>query len=115
MEAMARASYEAELRAATLDPKRQVLAAHALAPRRTVTLLADTVLATQRRAVEASWGSLLRRGAESDLWRVLEAAHLLRLCRPGHQRWIRARRQDLARTEEASAARHHRARRSRRT
>ena len=93
MDAMARAS-EAELRAAQLDLRQQVVAAHAqaLANQRTVALLADTVVATQRRAVEASWSSY--RVGSSDLWRVFEAMHSLYTEEIG---LIRAR-QDLART-----------------
>jgi outer membrane protein len=94
MDAMARA-YEAELRAATLDLQQQVLGTHAtaLSDQRTVTLLADTVLATQRRAVEASWGSYS--AGASDLWRVLEATHSLY----GQDVALIRARQDLARTE----------------
>jgi cobalt-zinc-cadmium efflux system outer membrane protein len=94
LEAMAR-SYEAERRAAALDLQQQVLATHALAlaDQRTVTLLADTVLATQRRAVEASWGSYS--AGASDLWRVLEATHSLY----GQDIALIRARQDLARTE----------------
>src|SRR5207247_234670 len=58
MDAMARAS-EAELAAAELDLGAQVAAAHAAAAaaQRTVSLLADTVVTTQTRAVDASWVS----------------------------------------------------------
>ena len=73
---MARAA-GAERRAAELDLLREASAAHAqaLAAQRTIGLLADTVVATQRRAVEASW-SAYTAGA-SDLWRVFEANHAL--------------------------------------
>lgn len=76
MEAMARAS-EHELRAATLDLDQEVrsLSAMARAERRTVALLADTVLTTQRRAVAASWSAY--DAGLSDLWRVFEATHTL--------------------------------------
>jgi outer membrane protein TolC len=74
MDAMARAK-DAELQAARLDVEQQIVATHAaaLSNRRTVTLLADTVLATERRAVEASWSSYV--AGASDLWRVFEATH----------------------------------------
>lgn len=76
MDAMARAS-ESELRAATLDLDQQTrgLYASARGDARTVSLLADTVVTTQRRAVEASW-SAYDAGA-TDLWRVFEATHSL--------------------------------------
>jgi len=76
MDAMARAS-EAEGRAAELELAERVAAAHAaaMAAARTVGLLADTVVTTQGRAVQASWAAY---GAgTTDLWRVLEAAHAL--------------------------------------
>jgi outer membrane protein TolC len=94
MDALARAS-EAELRAARLDLRQQVLAAHAqaLADQRTVALLADTVLAIQRRAVEASWSSY--RVGSSDLWRVFEAMHSLY----GEDVAMARARQDLAHTQ----------------
>ena len=76
MDAMARAS-EAERHAAELELLGQVRGTHAAAnaAQRTVSLLADTVVATQSRAVDASWVAY---GAGStDLWRVFEASHAL--------------------------------------
>ena len=76
MDAMARAA-EAERRAAELDLARQVTTAHAAAAAaaRTIALLADTVVTTQTRAVDASWAAY---GAgTTDLWRVLESTHAL--------------------------------------
>jgi len=76
MDAMARAS-EAERRATELELRQEVTAAHAMAAaaRRTVGLLADTVMTTQRRALEASWTSY--RAGMADLWRVFESTHAL--------------------------------------
>jgi outer membrane protein TolC len=76
MDAMARAS-EAERRAAELDLRAQVAAVHATAAaaQRTVSLLADTVVTTQRRASDASWVSY--RAGTTDLWRVFESTHAL--------------------------------------
>jgi outer membrane protein, heavy metal efflux system len=76
LEAMARAS-EAERRAAELELRQQVASAHAeaAARRRTMSLLADTVLTTQQRAVEASWSAY--RAGTTDLWRVFESNHAL--------------------------------------
>lgn len=76
MEAMARAS-EAERMAAELDLRAQVAGTHATAAaaRRMVGLLADTVVATQRRASDASWVSY--RAGTTDLWRVFESTHAL--------------------------------------
>jgi outer membrane protein TolC len=76
MDAMARAS-EAERVAAELDLRAQVAAIHATAAaaRRTVGLLADTVVTTQRRASDASWVSY--RAGTTDLWRVFESTHTL--------------------------------------
>ena len=93
MDAMARAS-ESDLRAATLDLNQQTrgLYANARGDARTVSLLADTVVTTQRRAVEASW-SAYNAGA-TDLWRVFEATHSLY---SEEVALIRAR-QDLTRT-----------------
>src|SRR5262245_27413527 len=76
MDAMARAA-DAGRRAAELDLARQVTSAHAAAAAaaRTITLLRDTVLTTQQRAVDASWAAY---GAgTTDLWRVLESTHAL--------------------------------------
>ena len=94
MDAMARAS-ESERRAVELELQQQVSAVHAaaVAAQRTVALLADTVVATQRRAVDASWVSYS--AGSTDLWRVFEASHslyneLIALTRA---------RQDLARAE----------------
>ena len=94
MDAMARAS-ESDLRAATLDLDQQARSVHASArsDQRTVVLLADTVVVTQRRAVAASW-SAYNAGA-TDLWRVFEATHALY---NEEVALVRAR-QDLARTE----------------
>lgn len=94
MDAMARAN-EAEMLATRLDLIQQVLAAHAsaLSDQRAVTLLADTVVTTQQRAVSASWSSY---GAgATDLWRVFEATHALY----GEQVALVRARQDLVRTE----------------
>ena len=76
MDAMARAS-QAERRGVELELRRQVVSAHAEAARaaRTVSLLADSVIAVQHRAVEASWTSY--RAGTTDLWRVFEATHSL--------------------------------------
>lgn len=76
MEAMARAS-EAERRGAELELRRQVVAAHIemTAQGRTTALLADTVITTLHRAVEASWTAY--RAGSTDLWRVFESAHAL--------------------------------------
>jgi outer membrane protein TolC len=76
MDAMARAS-EAERTAAELDLRAEVAAVHATAAaaRRTVGLLADTVVTTQRRASDASWVSY--RAGTTDLWRVFESTHAL--------------------------------------
>ena len=94
MDAMARAN-EAELRSATLDLQQQVLATHAtaVADQRSVTLLADTVVVTQRRAVDASWSAYS--AGSSDLWRVFEATHSLY----GEEVALTRARQDLSRTE----------------
>jgi len=76
LDAMARAN-EAEARAAQLELRRQVASAHAAAAaaQRTVRLYADTVVAVQRRAVDASWVSYS--SGTTDLWRVFEASHTL--------------------------------------
>jgi outer membrane protein TolC len=76
MDAMARAA-ESERRAAELELRQQVSALHAsaAAARRAVSLLADTVVVTQRRAVDASWSAYA--AGSTDLWRVFEAAHAL--------------------------------------
>ena len=94
MDAMARAS-EAELTAAALDLAAQVAAAHAsaAAAQRTVGLLADTVVTTQRRAVDASWVSY--RAGATDLWRVFESAHALY----SEEIALMRARQELARAE----------------
>jgi outer membrane protein TolC len=75
-DAMARAA-AAERREAELDLAREAHALHAeaRAAARTVTLLADTVVVTQERAVEAAW-SAYAAGAV-DLYRVFDAAHAL--------------------------------------
>lgn len=94
MDAMARAS-ESELRAAQLDLDQQIVSlyANARANARIVSLLADTVVVTQRRAVAASW-SAYDAGA-TDLWRVFEATHALY----GEEVVLIRARQDLTRTE----------------
>jgi outer membrane protein TolC len=94
MEAMARAA-ESELRAATLELQQQtrVLDATARADARKVALLADLVVTTQRRAVQASWSAY--DAGSTDLWRVLEATHALY----GQEVALTRARQDLARTE----------------
>jgi outer membrane protein TolC len=94
MDAMARAS-ASDLHAATLglDQQARSLQASAKAYLRTVSLLADTVVTTQRRAVAAS-RSAYDAGA-TDLWRVFEASHALYT---EEVALIRAR-QDLLRTE----------------
>ena len=76
MDAMARAS-ESERHGVELELRRQVAATHAaaVAARRSVTLLADTVIAIQHRALEASWSGY--RAGTTDLWRVFESAHAL--------------------------------------
>lgn len=94
MEAMARAS-EVERRGAELELRQQVVSAHASAAgaRQMVSLLADTVIATQHRAVEASWTSY--RAGTTDLWRVFEATHSLY----GEEIALVRARQELARAE----------------
>lgn len=94
MDAMARAS-ESDLRAATLDLDQRARSLHAIArsDQRTVSLLADTVVTTQRRAVAASW-SAYNAGA-TDLWRVFEATHALY----SEEVALTRARQDLLRTE----------------
>lgn len=76
MDAMARAT-EADRRAAELDLLEQLRSglASAGASQRTVGLLADTVVVTQQRAVEASWSAYS--AGTTDLWRVFEATHTL--------------------------------------
>lgn len=94
MDAMARAT-ESDLRAASLDLDQQIrgLYASRRSDRRTVSLLADTVVVTERRAVEASL-SAYDAGA-TDLWRVFEATHSLY----DEEVALARARQDLARTE----------------
>lgn len=74
MDAMAAAT-ESERRALALELEAEVAAAHAeaVAAARSVSLLADTVLVTYRRALDASWSGYT--AGTSDLWRTLEAAH----------------------------------------
>jgi outer membrane protein TolC len=76
MDAMARAS-ESERLAAEVSLRGQVAATHAsaLAAQRSARLLADTVVVTQRKALEASWSAYAV--GQTDLWRVFEAAHAL--------------------------------------
>jgi multidrug efflux system outer membrane protein len=92
MDAMARAS-ENELLAAKLDLDQQARSLHASArsAQRIVSLLADTVVTTQRRAVQASWSSY--DAGSTDLWRVFEASHALY----GEEVALLRARQDLAR------------------
>ena len=94
MDAMARAS-EAERREAELELRREVVAVHAAAAaaQATVRLIADTVVTTQRRAVDASW-SAYGAGA-TDLWRVFEASHSLY----AEEIALTRARQDLARAQ----------------
>jgi outer membrane protein TolC len=75
-DAMAEAT-EAERRAMTLDLEAAVAGVHAdaFASARTVRLLADTVVVTYRRALDASWSAYI--AGTADLWRTLEAAHRL--------------------------------------
>ncbi len=74
--AMERAA-QAERREAELELTRRVrtLHAEARAASRMVALLADTVVATQARAVEASWSAYA--AGSTDLSRVFEANHML--------------------------------------
>ncbi len=94
MDAMARAS-EAERRGVELELRQQVATTHAAAAaaQRSVGLLADTVLTTQRRAVEASWTAY--RAGTTDLWRVFESNHELY----GEEIALVRARQELARAE----------------
>lgn len=94
LDARARAA-ESDLRAARLDLAREArrLAAVAVADRRTVALLADTVVAVQERALAAAWSAYT--AGSADLGRVLEATHDVYEQRVA---LVRAR-QDLARTE----------------
>jgi outer membrane protein TolC len=94
MDAMAEAS-RSERRAAELDLREQVTSAWAAAAaaQRTVGLLADTVLVTQRRAVDASW--VAYSAGTTDLWRVFEASHTLYQ----EQVALERARQDLARAQ----------------
>jgi outer membrane protein TolC len=75
-DAMARAA-EAERRDAALSLQEEARALHAdaRAAVRTVSLLADTVVTTQSRAMEAAWSAYS--AGTTDLWRVFEAAHTL--------------------------------------
>jgi outer membrane protein len=94
MDAMARAS-TSELRAATLELDQQARSLHAGArsAQRSISLLADTVVTTQRRAVAASWSAY--DAGTTDLWRVFEATHALY----GEEAALIRARQDLARNE----------------
>jgi outer membrane protein TolC len=76
LDAMARVR-DAEQRSAELELRREVVAAHleAEAQARTEALLADTVITTLERAVDASWTGY--RAGTMDLWRVFESAHAL--------------------------------------
>ncbi len=75
-DAMARAA-AAERRETELDLARGAHALHAdaRAAARTVSLLADTVVTTQRRAMDAAWSAYS--AGSIDLWRVFESAHAL--------------------------------------
>jgi len=66
---------EAERRTTTLELESELvsLRAHAAASRRTVALLADTVLVAQRRALAAAWSAY--EAGSNDLTGVLDAAH----------------------------------------
>jgi len=94
MDAMARAS-TSELRAATLELDQQARSLHASArsAQRSVSLLADTVVTTQRRAVAASWSAY--NAGTTDLWRVFEATHALY----SEEVALTRARQELARNE----------------
>jgi outer membrane protein TolC len=94
MDAMARAS-ESERRVAELDLRREVVAAHVemMAQGRTAVLLADTVITTLQRTIEASWTAY--RAGTTDLWRVFESAHALY----GHEIALARARQARARAE----------------
>jgi len=76
LDAMARAR-ESDRRAAELELERELVMAHveATAQARTEALLADTVITTLERAVDASWTAY--RAGTLDLWRVFESAHTL--------------------------------------
>jgi outer membrane protein TolC len=76
MDAMARAA-DAERRAVELELREQVEATRAAlsGSMRTASLLADTVVVTQKRALDASWSAYT--AGTTDLWRVFEAAHTL--------------------------------------
>jgi outer membrane protein TolC len=74
LEAMAREA-QAEGRAAELELRERAagLDAAIAAGVRTIHLLADTVVVTQQRAVDASWSAYS--AGTTDLWRVFEASH----------------------------------------
>jgi outer membrane protein TolC len=76
MDAMARAA-AAERRSAELALRQELegARAQAFAAGRIVRLLADTVVVTQQRAVDASWSAYS--AGITDVWRVFEAAHTL--------------------------------------
>jgi outer membrane protein TolC len=94
MDAMARAA-EAERRAAelTLRQELETVRAQAFAANRIVRLLADTVVVTQQRALDASWSAYSV--GTTDLWRVFEAAHTLY----GEEVALSRARQELARAQ----------------
>jgi outer membrane protein TolC len=94
MDAMARAA-DSDLRAATLELDQQSRSLHASArsDQRAVSLLADTVVVTQRQALAASQSAY--NAGTTDLWRVFEAAHALY----GEEVSLTRARQDLSRTE----------------
>jgi outer membrane protein TolC len=93
MDAMANAAAN-DLRSATLELDQQARTLHAAARagQRAVSLLADTVVVAQRRAVAASWSSY--DAGAGDLWRVSEAMHSLY----GEEVALVRARQELART-----------------
>lgn len=76
LDAMARES-EANWRAAELELRERAVSLDAAiaAGVRTIRLLADTVVVTQQRAVDASWSAYS--AGTTDLWRVFEASHAL--------------------------------------
>ncbi|MBI3538770.1 MAG: TolC family protein [Candidatus Eisenbacteria bacterium] len=91
MDAMARAS-EAERRAADLDLRAGITEAHAeaLGARSRAALIADTVIVTQRRALEAAWSAY--RAGGGDMWRVFESTTRAGSLRRAHRPPTRTRR-----------------------
>ena len=76
-----------------MDQQIRSLDAAARASARIVSLLADTVVVTQRRAVAASWSAY--DAGTTDLWRVFESTHALY----SEEVALTRARQELARTE----------------